>query len=116
MVSLMPKERREEFPFKDCIPDSGFIKGFKVRHNGEIHLGHASKHEEVRYRACHAEIMTTHFLAFQKLLRDNNVDPSRLANLDETGYTPGKDVAGMTEDKRWTRNRTRQEALNHNHR
>jgi len=58
-----------------------------------------------RYKACNAETLTTHFATLEKIILENDIDDSRIFNLDEVGATPGKDADAQTRCKKYlTRN------------
>lgn len=108
-------ERQEKLQMKDG-PGRGFlvevviVRNF-IKRNPEIKLGRASRNEEIRFRACNADSLATHICAIEELIRKH----SMIANLDEAGCTPGKDIRGRTNlvflmnKKVLTRSKMRQE-------
>lgn len=109
LAEQIPSSRRTKLSFKDSVPGKGWIRGFRTWHAKQIQLGRASKQEEIRWRACNADTLSTHILVFEKLLKQHNIDASRICNLDETGVTPGKDVKGVTTKQSYVRPKRRQE-------
>ena len=58
----------------------------------------SSKEEDLRWRSCNAETLTTHMGSIRKLIKENNISPDCIVNIDETGMSPKKD--GLRSDKR----------------
>lgn len=68
-VSTLPEQRQKEIKFKFNRPGQTFLKLFLQRHRQKVKLGRPNKEEEIRFRSCNAETMTTHFASLKKLLR-----------------------------------------------
>lgn len=92
--STLSAERQSRLPFRDLRPGPDFIRNFISRNDERLRLGRPAKESEQRWRAYIADCLTTHLDVFEKQLHDDNVDASRLYNLDETGITPNKDTSG----------------------
>ena len=93
-VSSLPKERKCNLPFKNAVPGYWYLRGFEKRHVYKIKFGRPLRQESKRHLVVSADTLTTHFAVFEKLISQHSIDASRLWNLDETEYTPGKDSAG----------------------
>jgi len=62
------------------------------RHHESLRFSRASKLEAVRFNSTNANDLTTYLGAIGKVITDNNIDPRRLANLDEVGVNPQRDT------------------------
>lgn len=100
LISTLPKERQTKTNFKDNRQGRKFVRLFLQRHSSKICLGRPRKEQELRFRSCNAETLSTHFAALKKVIEDNNIDSSRICNLDETGSTPEKEANGRINKKR----------------
>ena len=90
-VDALSVERQKALPFRNNIPGKKFLKNFADRHRERINFVRASKQEEIRWAATNATNITQHFAALESVISENNIDPCRIANLDETGTTPNRD-------------------------
>ncbi len=54
------------------------------------------RQEAIRYESTNAENLTAHLVAIEAIIEEHNLDPSRNANLDETGITPSRDCARVS--------------------
>lgn len=88
LVRAMPLERRSKLPFVNCRPGKKFVRLFTARHIAQIKLGKARPQEAVRWAATNADVLTTHFVQIEALMKEHNIDAKRLANLDESGCSP----------------------------
>eukprot|EP00171_Calliarthron_tuberculosum_P006118 IDg6118t1 len=109
IVKMMPVRRRSACPFRDGRPGDKLTSRFIKRH-AEMHLGRVSKNQKIRFRHCNGEALTTHLASIHDIIKTKNILPSNIANLDEAGCTPGKDVKGDTNRKVLTRHGCQQEA------
>lgn len=109
LVTEMPAERRAKMLFTNGRPGDKWVRKFCERH-ASVKFGRASKQEEIRYRHCNAEVFTTHLVVVHGIIAKHNLSAKNIANLDEAGCTPGKDVTGTTTHKVFTRALHRQES------
>lgn len=70
--------------FKDNRPGRKNISLFLQRHKYYILLGRPRKEQQLRYKSCNADTSSTNFAALRKLVVENNIDESRMANLDSS--------------------------------
>jgi hypothetical protein len=103
IFSRQPEARRRSVPFSNGRPGPKFIKGFCGRHKDVNKLHRPRPQEAIRYASTNADILTPHFAALERIVRENEIDAARIFNLDEVGATPGKDVRGRTPVKTFTR-------------
>ena len=99
MVQAFPQSRKSKLPFVNGKPGRKFLRFFALRHSSEIKFGRASKQEQARWRATNAQNRTHHFAEIERLIRVHNLDPSRIANLDETGSTASNDCRQSVRNK-----------------
>jgi len=99
-VSHLPASRRASIRFREGIPGYRFLRDFEKRHESRIVFGRGTRQEAKRWAAVNGETLSTHFATLEKIITDNNIDSSRVWNLDETGGTPGKDVVGAVKERR----------------
>lgn len=86
--------------FRDGRPGRKFVKYFLERHSSIIKLGKPRKEQELRYKSCNADTISTNFAALKKIISDNNIDSSRICNIDETGSTTEREAGGRLSKKR----------------
>ena len=101
IVSHMIPQRRLRIPFRDGKPGSIWLRGFRARHRNRLTFAKPTRQEALRFGACSAEVLTSHFPKLERLIADNNIDSQRLFNLDECGITPARDLASKTQCKRY---------------
>ena len=99
-VNRMDPTRRLLLPFRCGIPGRAFLRGFRNRHKATLSFSKPLRQESNRFAAVNSEVLTTHFAIPEKLIVENNLDASRIFNLDESGVTPEKDIYGVTSSKR----------------
>ena len=88
MVSRMGPKRRAKVPFRRGRPGRDYIANFLKRHRASIRLSKVTQNESVRFSAVNGDNLTTHLARIGDLCKKNNIDPSRIHNLDETGISP----------------------------
>ena len=103
LTSHMDSRRRSKLPFKNRRPGRKFLQAFQRRHKGKLIFTRPTRQEAVRFAVCNEETLTTHFPTLEKIIQENNIDASRVWNLDESGATPGKVVNGSSACKRLMR-------------
>lgn len=89
LVTTFPAERQNALRFVNGRPGRSFCRGFEKRHRDAICFKKPSPQEAARFRATNADNMTSHFAAIERIIHENDIDAARLANLDESGITPG---------------------------
>ena len=99
LVKSFPLERQKKIPFIDGKPGRCFLRLFAKRNQHLIRFRRASKQEQARWRATNADSLTWHFAQIEAIIRDHNIDPSRLPNLEETGTTPENDCTQSVRSK-----------------
>lgn len=55
--------------------------------------------EAKRFRATNADVLTTFLADIDNVIRNNNIDERRIANTDESGVTPDRDISGVGRKK-----------------
>lgn len=106
-VARLPLSRQALLPFRDGKPGVRFMQNFARRNRDRLRFARPRRQEAKRFAGTNAESLTTHFAALARLVDEIGVDAGRIWNLDETGATPGKDVAGASSSRRYTtRSRT----------
>ena len=98
LVNSLPPERQVSLPFLNNRPGKKFLRNFQDRNKEAIVFKRSSKEEDLRWRSCNAETLTTHMASIGKLIKENNISPDCIVNIDETGMSPNKD--GLRSDKR----------------
>ena len=68
------------------------MKGFRKRNTSKIFIGRPSPQEAERWAAIHATDLTTNIASIEHVIETNNIPPSHIANIDETGVTPNRDT------------------------
>ena len=96
---LLPS-RRVTFPFKKHKPSPGYLGAFRKRHAKVIKFGKPLRQEAKRFRSVNMEALTTHFASVEKRIKDNDIDASRIFNLDEVEVKPDRDASGKLSCKR----------------
>ena len=99
MVQAFPIVRQNTLPFVNGKPGKTFLRLFARRHSSLIRLGRAFKQEQARWRATNAENVTHHCAEIERLIQYHNLNPSRIANLDETGTKASKDCLQSVRNK-----------------
>lgn len=94
IVENMPQERRKSLRFKNGVPGDKFIGGFIRRNEDRVGVFKTSKQEAVRYRACNADTIIDHLIRLNEIIVSNNIEQSRIFNIDETGLSPEKTLIG----------------------
>jgi len=102
-IGQLAPSRRAAMPFRNGVPGWRFLTDFEKRHRDRIFFGRGTRQEAKRWSAVNGETLSTHFATLEKIISDNNIDSSRVWNLDETGGTPGKDVVGAIKERRYLR-------------
>ena len=100
MVRAFPIARQKKLAFVNGKPGKRFVRIFARRHSSLIEFGRASKQEQARWRVTNAQNFTHQFAEMDSLIQLHNLDPSRIANLSETGTTARNDC------RQWVRNNT----------
>jgi hypothetical protein len=67
----MPEARRRSVPFLNLRPGPKFIKGFRGRHKDVINLHRPCPQEAIRYASTNADVLTSHFAALERIVREN---------------------------------------------
>lgn len=98
VIARMPAARRMFLPFKNGKPGTRYLRNFTKRHAMILKFARPLRQEACRFCACNAETLTSHLATVEKIVIENNIDPERMWNLDESGATPGRDANGK--DKR----------------
>ena len=76
-------------------PSVQFYRRFAVRHVEHIKFGKPTRHYGKRWAVMNAKSLTSHLARIEQLVKFYSVDARRMWSLDETGTTPGGDVAGI---------------------
>lgn len=109
LVSQFTETRPKDLPFVNRRSGDKWVVSFLARHP-DVHLGKASKNQEIRYRSCNTDALAADMASKKRIIDDYNIRPSHIANLDEAGCTPGIDgVSGMTSKTVLTRRGFRKE-------
>ena len=95
----MPEHRQRKLPFKNLRPGRKFAQSFEARHKRRIRFGKSSPQEGKQFRCTNAENLTSYFATLEDLINTNSIDPSRIANLDESGISQGKEKLGSSKHK-----------------
>eukprot|EP00171_Calliarthron_tuberculosum_P002656 IDg2656t1 len=103
LIGRMDEERRLRLPFRDRRPGRKFTAAFALRHKDLLRLAKPTRQEGKRFAAANADALTTHFATIARLVEDQDLDASRIWNLDETGGTPGKDISRACASRRYLR-------------
>ncbi len=69
---------------------------FKARHGHVVSYSRPLRQKAIRYESTNAENLTAHFVAIEAIIEEHNLDPSRIANLDEIGITPSRECARVS--------------------
>jgi len=101
VCNTMPADRRKLLPFKNNIPSKKFAKGFESRHKHRIKFGRSSAQEGQRFDSTNAKNLTSYLAELEAVIRENNIDPQRIANLDESGVSPDRDRLGRSKRKHY---------------
>ena len=99
----MDSLRLSKLLFKSGRPGRKLPQVFQRRHKGKLIFTRLTRQESVRFAACNGATLITHFATLEKLIQENNINASRVWNLDESGATLGKDVNGSSAWKRLMR-------------
>ena len=94
IVSRMTPGRRLSLQFKNGSPGSHYLRDFTRRHRTKIRFAKPLRQEALRFNAMNGDALTTHFAIIEKIIREHQIDASRIWNCDETGATPGRDANG----------------------
>ena len=81
-------------PFKHDVPSHVYLGAFRRRHAEKIKFGRPLSQESKRFAVVNIDSLSTHFGTIEKLVNDNDIDASRIFNLDEVGICPNKDASG----------------------
>ena len=103
----MPAEKRSKILFRQGQSGRKFLDLFSKRHKGFITFSRPSYQEEQRWIATNADVLTRRFAEIEQLIKDFRIDSQRIANLDETGFTPNRDKAGRIRHKMFKRRENR---------
>lgn len=90
LIARMTEDRRLRLPFRDGRPGRKFLSAFALRHYSRLRFAKPTRQEGKRFAVSSADAFTTHFATLARLVEEQNLDASRIWNLDETGGTPGK--------------------------
>lgn len=99
LISTMPHERRTSLRFINGRPGEKWVKGFRKRHMNKFFIGGRSPQEAERWASKNSTTLTTHITSLEHIIKTNNIPPSHIANLDETGVTPNCDTKGKMTGK-----------------
>ena len=99
LVLLLPQSRPQKLPFVNNRPGKTFLCNFRKRHSDSIQFKRCSKEEEIRWKSCSAEVLTTHFAAVHKIIAENTIDCYHICNLDETGMFPNRECLKSSHKK-----------------
>ena len=100
IVEGMPPARRQALPFKSDGPSQYYIRIFRKRHASSLSFCKPLRQEAKRFSAVNADVLTKHFSVLEKHISENDLDASRIFNLDEAGTTPEKDITGIAAARR----------------
>ena len=78
IVSHMIPQRRLRIPFRDGKPGSKWRRGFRARHRNRLTFAKPTRQKALRFAACSAEEVTSHFAKLERLIVDSNIDAQRL--------------------------------------
>ena len=97
----MPIERREKLPFRNGRPSHKFARSFGYRHKTRIRFSKVSAQEGRRFPCTNASNLTAYFAEVEAVIMENNIDAKRMANLDESGFSPDKDIMRTSKRKHY---------------
>ena len=100
VVSCLSPAERLMLPFKHGGPSDVYLRAFRRRHAEKIKFGRPLSQESKRFAAVNMESLSPHFGTIEKLVNDNDMDASRIFNLDEVGISPNKDASRRLACKR----------------
>ena len=100
-VSSMSSKRRCQLGEEWNGPSREWLNRFPRKHADRLSFVRPLPQEAVRYRQVNGEAITTHFATVQKLVEDNEIDASRLFNLDECGCSPAKEAGSKSRSRRY---------------
>ena len=97
----LPLERQQKLRFKNQRPRVKFGQSFVKSHKLLIRFAKPSYQEGKRYRATNAVNLVSYAADLKEIIEVNNIDDSRIANIDESGFSPDRDRLGSTAQKRY---------------
>ena len=100
IVDGMPPVHRLAIPFKSHGPSRYYIRSFRNRHDSSLSFCKPLRQEAKRFSAVNADVLTKHFSVLEKLISENELDASKIFNLDEAGTIPEKDITGIVAARR----------------
>lgn len=77
-------------PFNCDRPGDKFVRSLKKFHQKPISCSRSLRQNRIRSHAINANTLTTHIAAVEQLIKTHDIDPCRVANLDETSATVDK--------------------------
>ena len=103
IIDSFDASRKSKLPFRNGRPGVRWARSFYKRHNKQLKFVMPNKQESRRHRAINADYLTSHFATIQALVDEYGITDEYIWNLDETGFSPGKDLRGITQKRRFSR-------------
>jgi len=75
--------------FRDGRPGKKNLQAFLKRHEGSIRLNRKSSQEAIRWVSTNSDTLKSHFTAIECIIRENNIDGSRMAKIRRVWYFSG---------------------------
>ena len=94
ILRRLPTSRRANLPFKKHKPSHGYPRTFRKRHAKLMKFVNPLRQEAKIFRSVDTEALTTPFATVERLVKDDNIDASRIFNLNEVGVTADRDTSG----------------------
>ena len=94
IVSRMSPAGRLSLQFKNGSLGSHYLRDFTRRQRTKIIFAKPLRQEALRFNAVNGDALTTHFAITKKIIREQQIDASRIWNFDETGASAGRDANG----------------------
>ncbi len=104
LTDTFTNQRRLQLLFFEKGTSNEYLRKFEKRHKIELKFNRTTPQEAKRHIAVNAETVATHFATHRNIMDTNNIDSTRISNLDETGCSPGKE--SISKARRYTRRST----------
>ena len=78
--------------FKNGAPGFHYLRDLTCRHLTKSLFAKTLRQEALPFKAVNSDAPTTHFALIEKIIREHEIDASRIWNCDETGATPWRDA------------------------
>eukprot|EP00171_Calliarthron_tuberculosum_P023552 IDg23552t1 len=72
IVKIMPMRRRSACSFRDGRPGDKWTSRF-IKRYAEMHLGRVSRNQEIRFRHCNGDALTTHLASMHDIIKRRTI-------------------------------------------